>query len=113
MNVRGLKDGIKPLQLIDYIKSQGTQILGVTETNFTDKEYRYRVSNHTGYRTYWADGKDRGEGVGIIISREIDRHNIKVRRYGNRIIMTKLLFRDRIKLKIARVPNGTVLVSFW
>jgi exonuclease III len=102
-NVRGLKDGIKPQQLMDHMITQKMQILGVAETNFTEDEHRYKITDHSEYRLYWVNGEGRGEGVGIILNREIDRHCVKVKRYGGRIITTELLFKDRVRLGIAQI----------
>ncbi len=115
MNARGLKDGIKPSQLVDHMEAQEIQILGIAETNFTEEDHRHRIPAHSRYRSYWANGESRGEGVGIMIDREIDKHNTKIRRYGGRIITVELLFKDKVKLGIAQVyfPSDKTKRTEW
>jgi exonuclease III len=103
INIRGLKDGIKPRQITEHMEEQGIQILGLSETNLTEEEHRHVIADHPKFRSYWANGEKRGEGVGVLIERNLDRHNIKVRRYGGRIITIELLFKDKVKMGIAQI----------
>jgi exonuclease III len=103
MNVRGLKDGIKPIQLADHMESQNIQMLGIAETNFMEEDHKFITMAHSKYRSYWANGERRGEGVGIMLDREIDKHTVKVKRYEGRIITLELLFKDRVRLGIAQI----------
>src|SRR5215470_4765506 len=102
LNVRGLNTKAKQALLIDYIKDNNIQILGVSETNLNEKASRLIYDRNRIYHAYFAatDEQPRGAGVGIIITKQYNKYVRKSNSYQGRAVYIDLYIRGKQNIRI-------------
>ena len=117
-NVNGLKTkGWKLGNLLDWAEEEEIAILGVTETNLTEREAKFLTYNtRKKYIGYWVNAvedKKKGSGLGILVEEHWEKHVGAVKRINEYIIEIILYFKQ-LELVIVRVyipPNNKVITK--
>ena len=105
-NINRLKANSYKLDiLIDYAIEKNIDIIGINETNILEQQGKFLVNKESRYIGFWT-GADRnkikGSGVGLLISKEWEKHIGKVTRFSNYYIDTLLIFK-KYKLVVISV----------
>jgi exonuclease III len=100
-NINGLKNNQHRLQdLIDYGESLDLDMIGIVETNIKEREARYINIASNKYSCWWSSaeqGKHKGSGVGILVSKNWSEHLTEIRRPNAYSVRATFSFR-RTKL---------------
>jgi exonuclease III len=97
--------------LIEWAHDYNINILGLTETNITEKEGRFQTLDDMRYRSFWSNAnplKKKGSGVGLLIDQIWEKHLGQIERVNEYMLIATLLFRQ-LELEIIVVyfpPNN-------
>src|SRR3989337_83923 len=101
LNVRGLNDSLKQINLINESLQHHIDILALQETHFTSPSCNYIYNHHPTYHTIWThDDKNAFSGVGLLIKHNLAKHIQKYDSYKGRILHCDLHFKGSNKIKI-------------
>src|SRR5579871_4734631 len=105
LNVRGLNNKSKQTLLIDHMEEYNIQIMGVSETNLSEKTSKLIYDRNRIYHAYFAadDEQSRGAGVGIIITKQYNKYVRKCNSYKGRAVYIDLYIRGRQNIRIIQV----------
>ena len=110
-NINGLKsNNQKLLHLLTWAKEKEIDILGVTETNLSDKEGRYILTPDSSFKSYWTSSspnKKKGSGLGVLISEKIQKYIGSIQKH-NEYLLEFHIISKHLKLDILIVylpPN--------
>jgi exonuclease III len=96
--------------LTEWAYDYNINILGLVETNITDKEGKFQTLNDMKYRSFWSNAnplKRKGSGVGLLIDQTWEKHLGQIERINEYMLIASLLFRQ-VELEIIVVyfpPN--------
>ena len=80
-NINGIKgNSIKLEALLEWAKQEKIDIIGINETNTTERQNRFRMSRQEEYLGIWSDAeenKKKGLGVGLIMNKKWEKHEPK------------------------------------
>jgi exonuclease III len=98
-NTNGLKTkGWKLENLLGWAEEEEIAILGVTETNLSEREERFLIYNttrkYTGYWSSAAESKRKGSGIGIMIEEQWEKHVGAVKKINEYMISITLYFKQ-------------------
>ena len=99
LNVRTFTE-CKPSLLQHFMEEKGFTIFGISETN-VDSKYA-KAFNNDKYIGYFSDSNKKGSGVGIIVSKEIEKYIQKSESIDNRIIYIDI-FTKKKKIRIIQI----------
>jgi exonuclease III len=107
-NVRGLNETIKQLQIINYMKIQSINIMGLSETRLTSNTADLLYRNEKSYRAWWNCDSDQERsrnftGVGLLLDSTYAKYVQKVQGYKGHVIHAHLFLRALYKLCIIQV----------
>src|SRR3989337_839464 len=101
LNVRGLNDSLKQINLINESFQHHIDILALQETHFTSPACKHIYNRHPHYHTIWThDDKNAFSGVGLLIKHDLAKHIQKYDSYKGRILQCDLHFKGSNKIKI-------------
>ena len=97
-NINGIKTKKSKLDnLLEWKKLEKIDILGIVESNISEKEGRYIMIEDKENKSYWAnaDGnKKKGSGVGIIVSNKWEKHLGKIDRISEYMLVARFFFKQ-------------------
>ncbi|CAB4445624.1 unnamed protein product [Rhizophagus irregularis] len=93
--------------IFDYIRKNGIDIMGITETQKTDKEIKFFNADKTGYKIIsHNDNKNAiGKGVMLLIQNNLEKHIFNIEKINGRILIIDLAFRNNKKLRLILFYN--------
>src|SRR6266511_2341235 len=101
LNVRGLNDSLKQINLINEALHNHIDILALQETHLTSPSCKHIYSRHPNYHTMWAhDDTNSFSGVGLLFKHELAKHIQKYNSYKGRILHCDLHFKGSNKIKV-------------
>ena len=115
-NINGLKTkGWKLENLLSWAEEEEIAILGITESNLTEREGKF-LTNNTKRRFigYWAsatEDKKKGSGVGILVEEQWEKHVGAVKRISEYMIEVILYFKqlELVVIGVYIPPNNKIL----
>ncbi|CAB5350794.1 unnamed protein product [Rhizophagus irregularis] len=102
LNIKGITD-VKKQFLIDILDEYNITILGLSETNISNKMAKHSFNFYrNNYVTYFANEETnyRGNGVGLIIKKNYARHIVNYNSFKGRIIYVDFIFSGNKKMRI-------------
>ena len=73
-NINGIKGSFSKLELLlDWAKKEKIDIIGINETNTTERQNKFNISKQEEFVGIWSDAetnKKKGSGVGLLINRK-------------------------------------------
>src|ERR1044072_736368 len=104
-NIQGLNTLSKQNQLLQTMSINNIDILGLAETNSTDRTAKQIYKKNQQYIAYFHNKTEhpRGSGVGLIFSSKYARNIHKVQGYKGRIIHADLYFKGNTKVRIIQL----------
>jgi len=115
-NINGFKTkGWKLENLLSWAEEEEIVILGITESNLTEREGNFLTNNtkrrYIGYWTSAAEDKKKGSGVGILIEEQWEKHVGAVKRVSEYMIEITLYFKqmELVVIGIYMPPNNKIL----
>jgi exonuclease III len=112
-NVKGLNGAEKQTSLLQFIKHNNLDIVGITETKLNPKHYQTTLKSDRNYFTYSNNSLDgagySGSGVLFIMKKSLKKHVHCIKTFHGRIIASDLYFKHNIILRIivAYIPSFT------
>ncbi|RIA84611.1 Endonuclease/exonuclease/phosphatase [Glomus cerebriforme] len=105
LNVQGLNSKTKQHQLSYMIDLHHISILGLSETKLSNRVAPYIFKKSSNYKLYShnLDNNINGAGVGLLLSKEMDKYVHKHEAYKGRIIYVNLYMKGHIKLRIIQI----------
>src|SRR5260364_369720 len=89
-NINGLiLNQQKLLALADLGKEENLNIIGIAETNISEKEGKWINTNQQGYVSFWSSkerDKNKGSGVGMLVNKKWSKHIGRVVKYSPYLI---------------------------
>src|SRR5688572_12034910 len=106
LNVQNLSEA-KLNILINYMKKEKIDIMGLTETHRMDREikfmnlvdHEYTIINHN------IEDIKQSAGLTLLIHRKWEKHTYNIEKYGGRIIVVDFSFKKNKKLRIILIYN--------
>ncbi|GET64808.1 hypothetical protein GLOIN_2v1780757 [Rhizophagus irregularis DAOM 181602=DAOM 197198] len=101
-DLKGITD-VKKQFLIDILGEYNITILGLSETNISNKMAKHSFNFYrNNYVTYFANEETnyRGNGVGLIIKKNYARHIVNYNSFKGRIIYVNFIFSGNKKMRI-------------
>ena len=103
-NIQGLNDVTKQQQLLDTMKIDHIDIMGLSETKLSQQRSKHIYTRNQHYDAYFNnDGDQHSTGVGIIVSKEYSKYIHRAIGYKGRVLYVDLFMKGRIKLRIIQV----------
>jgi len=107
-NVRGLNEPVKQLQVINYMKIQAIDIMGLSETRLSKNTAGLLYRNESLYRAWWNCDPNPNQvrnftGVGLIFNSYYSKYVQNIQGYKGRVIHAKLFLKGQYKLFIVQV----------
>jgi exonuclease III len=101
LNIQHLTE-IKQQSLIDIMKRKHIEIMGLSETNITNKQSKYLYHHEKANYTFYFNNEvpNKGKGVGLIIHNNYARFIYNHKSYKGRIIYVDFSFKGKYKLRI-------------
>ncbi|EXX58314.1 hypothetical protein RirG_199130 [Rhizophagus irregularis DAOM 197198w] len=86
--------------IFDYIRKNGIDIMGITETQKADKEINFFNADKAGYKIIsHNDNKNAiGKGVMLIIRNNLEKHIFNIKKINGRILIVDFSFKNNKKL---------------
>ena len=105
-NINRLKTNkFKLDSLIGFAAEEKIDIIGINETNIIEQQGKFLVKKESNYAGFWTganENKIKGSGVGLLISKEWEKHIGKVTRLSNYYIDALLMFK-KFKLVVISI----------
>src|SRR5437868_5490897 len=83
-NINGIKgNAIKVEILLEWARQEKIDIIGINETNMTERQNKFSMNRQVDYVGIWADAeenKKKGSGVGLIMNKKWEKHLSQVKR---------------------------------
>ena len=102
-NINGIKGNATKLELLlEQASQEKIDIIGVNETNITEKQSKYNMNRQEEYLGIWTDAeesKKKGSGVGLIMNKKQEKHLSQVKRSNAYYIEALFIFKKQ-KLQI-------------
>src|ERR1043165_6429516 len=103
-NIQGLNDVTKQQQLLDTMKIDHIDIMGLSETKLSQQRSKHIYTGNQHYNAYFNnDGDQHSTGVGIIVSKDYSKYIHRAIGYKGRVLYIDLFMKGRIKLRIIQV----------
>jgi len=103
-NIQGLNDVTKQQQLLDAMKIDHIDIMGLSETKLSQQRSKHIYTRNQHYDAYFNnDGDQHSTGIGIIVSKQYSKYIHRAIGYKGRVLYIDLLMKGRIKLRIVQV----------
>ena len=97
-NINGIKTNKSKLDnLLEWKKLEKIDILGIVESNISEKEGKYILMENGDNKSYWASAdivKKKGSGVGIIVSNKWEKHLGKIDRISEYMLVARFFFKQ-------------------
>ncbi|CAB4381958.1 unnamed protein product [Rhizophagus irregularis] len=93
--------------IFDYIRKNGVDIMGITETQKADKEINFFNADKAGYKIIsHNDNKNAiGKGVLLIIRNNLEKHIFNIEKINGRILIVDFSFKNNKKLRLILFYN--------
>ncbi|CAJ0834398.1 13862_t:CDS:2, partial [Entrophospora sp. SA101] len=80
-------------------------IIGISETKLNRNNSKHCMRKCNTFQSFWSSHPDQpnSAGVGLLISKSLARHIVKIEKYQGRIIYADLYFKGKKKLRIIQV----------
>src|SRR6185295_4780920 len=98
--------------LLGWAEEEEIAILGITETNLTEREGRFLIGNtskrYIGYWSSAAEDKKKGSGIGIMVEEQWEKHVGVVKKINEYMIVVTLYFKqmELIVIGVYIPPNN-------
>ena len=97
-NINGLKQSTQKLDnLLEWVTEENFGIVGLVETNITEKEGSFAIGKGYSFRGFWSKKesiKRKGSGVGILVRNDWEKHLGRLVRRNEYIIEANFYFRQ-------------------
>jgi len=97
-NINGIKTNKSKLDnLLEWKKLEKIDILGIVESNISEKEGKYILMENGDNKSYWASAdidKKKGSGAGIIVSNKWEKHLGKIDRFSEYMLVARFFFKQ-------------------
>ncbi|CAJ0834513.1 9339_t:CDS:2 [Entrophospora sp. SA101] len=86
-------------------KDNQMDIIGISETKLNRNNSKHCMRKCNTFQSFWSSHPDQpnSAGVGLLISKSLARHIVKIEKYQGRIIYADLYFKGKKKLRIIQV----------
>ncbi|PKK59507.1 DNase I-like protein [Rhizophagus irregularis] len=107
INVAGLNTSLKQEQVLNFMKINKINILGVTETKLKNSIVENLYQNEKEYTSWWTCDDDNyySTGVGIIMEKAYAKHVQTKDLFKGRLIHLTMFMKGKIRLSIILVYN--------
>jgi len=100
-NINGLKNqnSYRMEAVLDWAEEEEISVVGIVETNISNKEAKWLVGKDKQYLSFWADAdakKKKGSGIGVLIRKDWGVHVARPRAITEYIMEISLLFRQLV-----------------
>ena len=105
-NVQSISNLIKQNQLIQHIKLNTIDIMGISETNLKKQEaIHFHLHNSADYTYFFSSSKDHhiGSGVGLIIKKDISMHIFNTGSIDGRTVFVDIHSKGKQVLRIIQI----------
>ncbi|PKB98930.1 DNase I-like protein [Rhizophagus irregularis] len=108
LNVRMLTE-IKFNLILDYMKKYDLSIMGLTETQRSDKEIKYMDVDKGEYMiiSHNVNHNSKGKGVMLIIKKDLRKHVYNIEKRKGRMLIVDFSFKNNKKLRTILIYNVT------
>ena len=108
-NINGLKsNNQKLLHLLDWAKEKDIDILGITETNISDKKDHYILLQNSPYKMCWTSSsfnKKKGSGLGVAIREKIQKYTGNFKKHNEYLLEFHIILKClRLDVLIMYLP---------
>ncbi len=97
-NINGLKGNRHKIEpIVERIEKNEYDIIGIVETNITNREGQFIVKQRSSLNSFWSnaeEGKNKGSGVGIIVSDKWAKHIGQIRKHNGYLIEVHFFFKQ-------------------
>jgi len=97
-NINGLKGNRHKLEiLVDKLEEEKYDLVGIVETNISEKEGQYIISHREKIDSFWTNaekGKNKGSGVGILVSKNWSKHIGQIRKHSSYLLEVHFFFKQ-------------------
>jgi len=97
-NINGLKGNRHKLEiLVDKLEEEKYDLVGIVETNISEKEGQYIISHREKIDSFWTNaekGKNKGSGVGILVSKNWSKHIGQIRKHSSYLLEVYFFFKQ-------------------
>jgi len=110
-NINVIKgNSIKLEVLLEWAKQEKIDIIGINETNTTERQNRFSMSRQEEYSGIWSDAeenKKKGSGVGLIMNKKWEKHLSQVNRNNAYYIEALFIFKkEKIQIIVVYIPHN-------
>lgn len=104
-NIRGINDSHIQTIVKTLCKDNQMDIIGISETKLNRNNSKHCMRKCNTFQSFWSSHPDQpnSAGVGLLISKSLARHIVKIEKYQGRIIYADLYFKGKKKLRIIQV----------
>ena len=103
-NINGLKSRSYRLDLVlVWAAQEGFDLVGLTETNIQERTGKFLMKDKDNYRGIWACAdvnKSKGSGVGLLISKRIEKYIGKVEKINEFLLIVNFYLPNNITLSV-------------
>ena len=108
-NIRGINKTVDQNNLLQEIKDEKIDILGLSETKLTQEVADFTFKNQDNYKVFHSCNNDQpyGSGVSILVHKKLERNIYRVERIEGYVLTINFLFKGKKRLCLIQVylPN--------
>ena len=97
-NINRLKGNRYKLEiLVDKLEEEKYDLVGIVETNISEKEGQYIISHREKIDSFWTNAekeKNKGSGVGILVSKNWSKHIGQIRKHSSYLLEVHFFFKQ-------------------
>lgn len=97
-NINGLKTNNQKIETLrEWMTDNRLDIVGLAETNISEREGRFLTQNIKNYKSFWSNAdlnKKKGSGVGLLVNQQWEKHLGQIERTNEYMIMATFMFKQ-------------------
>jgi len=110
-NINRIKgNAIKIEILLEWARQEKIDIIGINETNTTERQNKFSMNRQVDYVGIWADAeenKKKGSGVGLIMNKKWEKHLSQVKRNNAYCLEALFIFKkQKIQIIVVYIPHN-------
>lgn len=107
INVAGLNTSLKKEQVLNFMKINEINIMGITETKLQNSSVEYIYRDDKDFKSWWACNDDNyySAGVGIIMENKYAKHVQTHHEFKGRLLHLTMFMKGNIRLSIIVIYN--------
>jgi exonuclease III len=110
LNVRGFNDYVKQHQILDFIRIEHLDIIGLSELHVTNKSFTKHnlYTKNDLYDFYWAINDDQSDqdsasGCCLVVKKEFSKHIRSIKTYKGQMIVADFFFKRFNRIRIIHI----------